>query len=134
MSFRHSGPPKNPALPDSVASAEVPGPRRLTAKFNHLQKPATNCRTIAPANGSASVGCAAKTPGPRRRVGPWFRHGHRFCGYRDCFSQTRLGSVDITTWFANVLEWMLLTHHRLANDSRREPRTHFHPYSRALPE
>jgi enamine deaminase RidA (YjgF/YER057c/UK114 family) len=26
-----------------VASAEIPGPRRLTAKFNRLQKPATSC-------------------------------------------------------------------------------------------
>jgi hypothetical protein len=43
LGFRHSGPPKNPALPDSVASAEIPGPRRLTAKFNRLQKPATSC-------------------------------------------------------------------------------------------
>jgi hypothetical protein len=42
LSFRHSGPPKNPALPDSVASAEIPGQRRLTAKFNQLQKPATS--------------------------------------------------------------------------------------------
>jgi hypothetical protein len=42
LSFRHSGPPKNPALPDSVASAEIPGPRRLIAKFNRLQKPATS--------------------------------------------------------------------------------------------
>jgi hypothetical protein len=43
LSFRHSGPPKNPTLPDSVASAEILGPRRLTAKFNRLQKPATSC-------------------------------------------------------------------------------------------
>jgi IstB-like ATP binding protein len=41
-SNRH-GPPENPALPDSVVSAEISGPRRLTAKFNHLQKPATSC-------------------------------------------------------------------------------------------
>jgi predicted component of type VI protein secretion system len=40
--FRHSDPPKNSAFPDSVASAEIPGQRRLTAKFNHLQKPATS--------------------------------------------------------------------------------------------
>ncbi|MEA2744431.1 MAG: hypothetical protein QOG25_2802 [Acetobacteraceae bacterium] len=43
LSFRHSGPRKKPALPDPVASAEIPGPRRPTAKFNRLQKPATSC-------------------------------------------------------------------------------------------
>jgi hypothetical protein len=44
LSFRHSSPPKNRALPDSVASAEISGPRRLTAEFNHRQKPATSCK------------------------------------------------------------------------------------------
>src|SRR5277367_4594119 len=47
LSFGHSGPPKNPALPDSVASVEIPGPRWLTAKFNRLQKPATSCQLVA---------------------------------------------------------------------------------------
>jgi hypothetical protein len=47
LSFRHSGPPKNPALPDSVASAEIPGQRPLKVKFNRLQKPATSCRRAA---------------------------------------------------------------------------------------
>jgi hypothetical protein len=42
LSFRHSSPPKNRALPDSVASAEISGPRRLTAEFDRLQKPATS--------------------------------------------------------------------------------------------
>src|SRR3984885_3379820 len=42
LGFRHSGPPKNPALPDSVTSAEISGPRRPTANFNRLQKPATS--------------------------------------------------------------------------------------------
>jgi hypothetical protein len=44
LSFRHSGPPKNPALPDSVALVEIPGQRRLTAKFNRFQKLATSCK------------------------------------------------------------------------------------------
>jgi hypothetical protein len=42
LSFHHSGPPENPALPDSVVSAEISGPRRFTAKFHGLQKPATS--------------------------------------------------------------------------------------------
>jgi hypothetical protein len=37
MSFGHSGPPKNRALPDSLALAEVSGPGRLTTKFDRLQ-------------------------------------------------------------------------------------------------
>jgi hypothetical protein len=52
MSFRHSGPPKNPALPDSLASAEISGPRRLTAKFDPLQKPATSCLARVLRNGT----------------------------------------------------------------------------------
>jgi hypothetical protein len=29
-----------------VASVEISGQRRLTAKFNHLQKPATSCKIL----------------------------------------------------------------------------------------
>src|SRR5271165_552363 len=39
----HLGPPENGTLPDSLAPAENPGPGRLTAKFDRLQKPATSC-------------------------------------------------------------------------------------------
>src|SRR5271165_6476958 len=38
----HSGPPESWTLPDSLAPAENPGPGRLTAKFDRLQKPATS--------------------------------------------------------------------------------------------
>jgi hypothetical protein len=41
--FSHSGPPENGTLPDSLAPTENPGPRRLTVKFDRLQKPATSC-------------------------------------------------------------------------------------------
>ena len=43
--FCHSGPPENGTLLDSLTSTENPGPRRLTANFGRLQKPATTCRT-----------------------------------------------------------------------------------------
>jgi hypothetical protein len=42
LSFRHSGPPENWTLPNSLTSAESPGPRRLTSISDHIQKPATS--------------------------------------------------------------------------------------------
>jgi hypothetical protein len=65
LSFRHSSPPKNRALPDSVASAEISGPRRLTAEFDRLQKPATSCAD-ALAERVRQLGIMVSTVGPYR--------------------------------------------------------------------
>jgi hypothetical protein len=83
LSFRHSGPPKNPALPGSVASAEIPGPRRLTAKFKRLQKTATSYPYCVLAGL-----VPAKTPGPHPFLVPMGRRAG------DCRIATLLAMTD----------------------------------------
>jgi hypothetical protein len=83
VEFPHSGPPKNPALPGSVASAEIPGPRRLTAKFKRLQKTATSYPYCVLAGL-----VPAKTPGPHPFLVPMGRRAG------DCRIATLLAMTD----------------------------------------
>ena len=53
----HSGAPENCTLPDALAPAENPGPGRLTANFDRLQKSATGgtTSTVSARSGSGQA-------------------------------------------------------------------------------
>jgi hypothetical protein len=78
LNFRHSGPPGNRASPDSMASAEISGPGRLTAKLGRLQKPATGCGKDHPLR-AGTVTAGRPPPRPMPRVVPprTARYGRR---------------------------------------------------------
>jgi hypothetical protein len=57
LSFRHSDPPKSPALPDSVASAETP---RTKAAYSQIQPPSKTRNQLAAKNLRRRIGASEK--------------------------------------------------------------------------